>query len=458
MPKDYRRPHFYAALAELMATALDDLARNDGTPTFGPMPDMRHSRRFSQTSFVALRQSAWHMPERVSTVDWLDTFPTMKNVRTVVDADPVIGARVDTVVGTEFARNYRRLNWLLVEHLLEPIVLSTRTFQFDEATFNAHYARLEAGLLADEIRMVEFLPLNAFTSPFEQIEIADGLVLRPMTDLQMSAAIRVQGVPGQFGGGPNAFEVSYLNQWALVTEQNFPVCFDKHGLPDPPAAAPFPTLEAPARRLVQALRIVCGGSVIATRPIYAQHDDDFPSDLGHTAMLSSIGTADLDRPTILLSTQDAEDVSEIYRLLGDPMVLGNRPLQTALRRLVFSGSRNLTQDRLVDLMTGAEALFVKRAGIRSRDKGVHIAEGASTLLAGDPLLAAGPDEIRDFMLLAYRLRYDEIHGDDPAGRTLTRVDGSDTDSLDMVVEDIERVMRRATYLVLHDVAPSATSD
>lgn len=445
-----------AALTDLITTVLDDLAQRDGTPTIGPMPDLRHWQRYSQTSFVALRRAAWHMPERVSTIGWLDTFTEMVDVRKVIDADPLIGSRVDTLVGTEFSRQYRRLDWLLVEHLLEPIVLATRAFLFDQTAFDIYYARLEAGLLADEIRMVEFLPLNAFTSPFEEVELPDGLVLRPMTDRQMSAAIRVQGVPGELGGGPNAFEVSWLNQWALVTERAFPVCSEKQGMPEQPAPPPFPSLEEPANRLIQALRIACGGSVIATRPIHAQHDDDFPADLGDSAALPAVGTADLDRPTRLLSSEDADAVREVYRLVGDPAVHDNRALRTAMRRLVFSGSRNLVQDRLVDLMTSAEALFIKRAGVKSRDKGIRIAEGASTLLGEDPVLGADSDAITEFMRLAYRLRNDEIHGDDPARRTLTRLDGSEAGNLGVVVEDIERVMRRTTHLVLRDVAGSQT--
>lgn len=134
----YRRPAVGAALAELMLAALDGLAESDGTPTIGPMPDLRHWRRYSQSSFVALRRAAWHMPERVSTVGWLDTFSQMADVRKAIDADPVLGARVDTAVGTEFSLHPRRLDRLLVEHLLEPIVLVTRTFRFDETVFDAH--------------------------------------------------------------------------------------------------------------------------------------------------------------------------------------------------------------------------------------------------------------------------------------------------------------------------------
>lgn len=412
------------------------------------MPDLRHWQRYSQSSFVALRRTAWHLPERVSTVGWLDTFPQMADVRKVIDADPVISARVDTMVGTEFSLQHRRLDWLLVEHLLDPIVLATRGFRFDEDMFDAHYDRLEDGLLADGIRMVEFLPLNGFISPFQQVELVEDLVLLPMTDRQMSAAIRVQGVPTEFVG-TNSVEVSWLNQWALVTERAFPVVSGKYGMPDQPVAPLFPSMDEAASRLVQALRIVCGGSVITTRPVRAQHDDDLPVDLGEIAALPAIGTADLNPPTRLLSSEEIDTLQEVYRFLGDPAVLANRAQQTALRRLVFSGSRSLPEDRLVDLMISAEALFIKRAGIESRKKKRNpIVDGARTLLGDDRVLDTNPDAIRKFMLNAYKLRNAEIHGDDPTLERLTRLDGSQTNTLRDVVEDIERVMRRAMHLVL----------
>jgi hypothetical protein len=41
-------------------------------------------------------------------------------------------------------------------------------------------------------------------------------------------------------------------------------------------AEPFPTVLGPASRLITALRIVCGGSAITTRLMYAQADSEFP--------------------------------------------------------------------------------------------------------------------------------------------------------------------------------------
>jgi hypothetical protein len=52
-----RRPELHDALKALTDAALNDLLQHDDAPVIGPLPDMRHPRRFSQSSFVALRAS-----------------------------------------------------------------------------------------------------------------------------------------------------------------------------------------------------------------------------------------------------------------------------------------------------------------------------------------------------------------------------------------------------------------
>ncbi|MGH3822312.1 MAG: hypothetical protein ACRDRA_05670 [Pseudonocardiaceae bacterium] len=449
-----RRRTIRAALAELMAAVLNDLAECDGTPKIGPMPDYRRWWRQGQQSFVARRPNAWHLPDRVPMVGWLDTFPEMLSVRNVINADPIVSARVDTAVGTEFCLQDRRLDWLLVEHLLEPMVVTVHAYRFEEAVFDTLYGRLEAGLLADEVHLVEFLPLNGFISCIEEVELSDGLVLRRMTDRQMSAAIGVLAVPAGFGGGPNSVDVSWLNQWALMTERSYPVCSYKQGMPDHPIAPPFPSFEDAASRLVRALRIVCGGSAVTTRPIRAQHDDDFLPIIGDSAALPTIVTADLDRPTKLLISEEVDAVREIHRLLDIPAVHDDRALQTALRRLVFAGSRSHPSDRLIDLIICAEALFIKRAKVTGSKK-TPIAEKAERLLADDPVLGVTLGAIKEFMTHAYKLRNAEVHGDDPTSETLTLLDGTATDKLDAVVDDLERVMRRAIYCQLQQLLRAA---
>ncbi|WP_326564413.1 hypothetical protein [Micromonospora peucetia] len=434
-----------------MAAVLGDLAAGDWAPAFATVPDFGEWHRHGQESFVAIRHGAWQMPGRVADYRFLDTFAEMAAVRAIVAADEVLRERVDCVVGVEFALTHRQLGWTLVQHVLEPMVVAVRSYRFDQDAFDAAYNRLEDGLLATRARLVEAVPLNAFTptAGIEAVTLPDGLVLQPMSDRQVSAAIGYLAVPITFAGGPNSVTVSQFHQWALTRCTSYPVC-SSTDVPAQPAAPEFPSLVEPASRLVTALRLVCGGSVTATRAIRCQPDEDFPQGLGPTASLSALPAFDEERPTVL-GREQVEAVREVYGLLRHPAVRENRGLQTALRRLVLAGADRVPTDRLIDLMVCAEVLFIKLPGLpEDRRKQDKIVDGATTLLADDPVLQAPLDRIDALLRLGYRLRNDEMHGDDPSGREQRTLTGQPTSDLSAVVDDIERVLRRALVRTISD--------
>ncbi|MDX8036936.1 hypothetical protein SK803_42645 [Lentzea sp. BCCO 10_0856] len=445
------------AVAALLVAALRDLTERDGAPRVGAMADLRNWWRYGQESFVALRPHAWHMPEWVTVVGWLSTFAEMAAVREAIDADPVLRTRLDTMVGTEFSLNQRPLDWLLVEHLLEPMIIASCSYEFDEAAFELQFERLDAGLRSDSIRFVEFVPLNGFTASMAEIALADGVVLRPMTDRQVSRAIQVLAVPTEFSGGPNSVQVSRFHQWAVTREQSYPARSYKKEMPDQPQAPDFPRLEEPAQRLVTALRIVCGGSVVATRPIHAQHDDDFPPTVEGSAALPTVVAADISRPTQVLIDEQVEAVRDVYEMLGNPVVREDRSLQVALRRFVFAGSKAQPEDRLIDLVICCEALFLKRHGFEGPQKGAPAAANAALLLADDPLLSVGREQVEQFVRAAYRLRSAEVHGDHPIHRSMTLLRGATTEDLARFVEDLGFVVGRALHLVLSELSLPAAA-
>jgi hypothetical protein len=437
-----------AAVASLVVAALSDLAERDGAPKIDKMPDLRNWWRYGQESFVALRPNAWHTPEQVTVVNWLDTFAEMVAVRNVIDADLILSTRVDTMVGTEFSLQQRRLDWLLVECLLEPMIVTTRTYEFDEAVFDLHYNRLESGLLADTVRLVEFVPLNCFRATMAEIPLPDGLVLCPMTDRQMSRTIQVLAAPAEFGGGPNSVQVSRFHQWAVTKEQSYPVRSYKQEMLEQPQAPSFPSLEVPAQRLVTALRVVCGGSVVATRPIHMQHDEDFPRDVEGSAALSSAGLADVRRPTLLLTDEHVDAVLNVYAMLAAPAVAQDRSLQVALRRFVFAGSKSLPEDRLIDLNICSEALFIQRNKIKTTQKANTVAVSGGQLLADDPVLGAERGTVERFLKKAYALRNAEIHGNHSGAKALALLGGDKTTDLARFVEDLTlRLPKMSSVLV-----------
>jgi hypothetical protein len=199
---DPRNGQLRAVLAKLVAAAMKDLSATDGA-----------------------------LPDRVGRIGWLGAFPEMSAVRAQVARDLVIGTRVDTVVGVEFSMQYQRLDSLIVQRLLEAMVVATGRYEFDQATFDRLYGELEAGLYQDTVRLVEFVPLSGFTSSHEAIPLPGGHVLRPMSDHQVSLAIRALAVPAEIDG-PNGVRVSRFNQWAAGAEQ---LLANDHAITAPPS-------------------------------------------------------------------------------------------------------------------------------------------------------------------------------------------------------------------------------
>lgn len=126
-------------------SVLDHLAGLEGQPRIGRVIDIRRWWRYGQENFVGLQSRAWLMPADVPIVGWLEKFPEMTAVRQAYNADSVLGARVDTLIGTEFSRHRRNFDWLLIEHIVQPMVLATGMYGFDEAVFDRFYDRFERG-------------------------------------------------------------------------------------------------------------------------------------------------------------------------------------------------------------------------------------------------------------------------------------------------------------------------
>jgi hypothetical protein len=387
------------------------------------MIDNQRWWRHSQESFIGIRPQAWDMPAEVPIVGWLDKFAEMAGVRQAYAADAVLRDRVDTMIGAAGSRQARNFGWLLVEHVIEPMVLATATYEFDETVFDRFFEAFDRGLASDQVHMVEFLPLNGFDSNEDVILLPDGLVLRRMTDRQMGAA---------------------FDQWALTSARAYPVVA-RHGDSQAPTAPAFPTLDGPARRLVTAIRLVCGGSVVTTRSMLAQSDDEFPIVPSYTAIHSAFDSADNERPTLLM-TDALDQFRAAYIALGSPHVEADQSLQVAIRRLVLAGSRNTDSDRLIDLSVSAEALFIKRANLPRGTKGDKIAAGAANLLAAVSELNA--NSVETVMKALYQARNAEIHGDGQPYAPLYLVSGSPATSLREMLNDAERIMRRAVLLVL----------
>jgi hypothetical protein len=447
-----RFPDVRDAAAALMVAAMADLAANDSGPVFREYAGRSGWRRSSQETLVLDRQELWEYPPGLFGDRWWDGLPEMEGFRNALASHSELSSRVDELIGFPFGLRRRQLISMLTVELLTPLVEGPRTYTFDRARFDAAYARVEAGLLAETVRLVQAVPLLGFDMAFQpDVRVSDELVIRLMTEAELTAAVQA-GMPIQASTSTTGRTVSRLHQRALIKVSDHPV---QVGSPAGPVAVPA-SIEDDAHRLQIALRLVCGGSITTGRPFQMQHPDDFDAHPGHSATLCNLDLPDENRVTILGTIEQVTQVQEIMTLLASHATAADRPLQMALRRLVSAGSRGLAEDRLVDLMVAAEALFIHGAGLgKTRDKKPFLADGAATLLADDAALGASASAITQFMKDAYKRRNHEVHADPHPPDTARLLDGTLALSLGAIVEDLERLMRRAVVLMIRQKVPAA---
>jgi hypothetical protein len=444
-----RFPDVRDAVAALMVAAMADLAANDSGPVFREYAGRSGWRRSSQETLVLDRQELWEYPPGLFGDRWWDRLTEMEGFRNALASHPELSSRVDELIGFPFGLRRRQLISMLTVELLTPLVEGPRTYTFHRARFDAAYARVEAGLLAETVRLVQAVPLLGFDMAFQpDVRVPEELVIRLMTEAELTAAVQA-GMPIQASTSTTGRTVSRLHQRAVIKVSDHPV---QVGSPAGPVAGPVAvpaSIEDDAHRLQIALRLVCGGSVTTGRPIQMQHPDDFDAHPGHSATLCNLDLPDENRVTILGTIEQVTQVQEIMTLLASHATAGDRPLQMALRRLVSAGSRGLAEDRLVDLIVAAEALFIHAAGRgRTGRKRDFLERGAATLLAGDAELSVSASAITAFIADAYKRRNHEVHADPHPPDTARLLDGTLALSLGAIVEDLERLMRRAVVLMI----------
>jgi hypothetical protein len=103
---------------------------------------------------------------------------------------------------------------------------------------------------------------------------------------------------------------------------------------------------------------------------------------------------------------------------------------------------------LIDLNIRSEDLFIKCNNVKGEQKGGPAPAVVGRLLADDPALRVGQDDVEQFLKAAYQLRNAEIHDDHPVQKATTLPNGALTDDLAVFIEDLAPPPGRAIHLVL----------
>jgi hypothetical protein len=143
-----------------------------------------------------------------------------------------------------------------------------------------------------------------------------------------------------------------------------------------------------------------------------------------------------------LSETECVDFIRLYSSIFEAKLADNQFLSVNIRRFSQSSERDDIEDRIIDLMISAEALFLSSGGSFQGELKYRLAHRAAMLIGDD---IGDRKYVFEFMQNAYNVRSSIVHGSIP--KLPKKIDGEEY-TLEEFCSDIEMYLRVSTKKVV----------
>jgi hypothetical protein len=347
--------------------------------------------------------------------------------------DEVIAPQLGPQIGTAFG--FSRIDGReVLESILARVAQGVEGLAMDPDVFERVYSEVEEWFHSDGVDYVLVAPILGLEAENLPIALGDGVEIVRPDDSEIARCLST-GVLRGFGDGS-------VVPVATLAALRKPFRLEKRTLDDAGGGAGaeqateeafrvFGELSESVDRVVTALRLLKAGVVGVEGYVY------FSESWGQYAATyyQSVSTArSLRFAHYTLSDAETEPLVQVWTSLADDRVRSHNRLPLALRRFSYTSDRDQSDDRLIDLMIAAEALFLQDG---KTELAYKLALRCAFFLGGG---AAERATTFRHMKRAYNARSQVVHGDTLGALKLP--DGSPA-TIDTFIDATAEYMRRA---------------
>lgn len=444
-----RDPALFAAWLEFAESALHDIARHVDDRGREDVYEVVHEwrpRPGADDPWWVRRavRKPWIWPAISDVDEDLQALPAYQRTLQALKDNAVIGPQVGAMVGTVLGSS-RLAEDELIEGILQEVALRGGAIGFDEDSFRSAYAHIEGALYADHLQFKMVAPI--FQAQFARLPLAlgDGLEINEMSLPELNAVVsaglmaRVVRPDSEKDVFHHREAVMYLYRLPKRVTPATDIADDDDDDRDDHAEVMrlFEMTETVVDEVMRALRLVHHGAYSIPGAIHLpltwfDEDQEPRADFLQTGSRHYLMTA-------AFSDGACDQVESIYRALNEPRVRKHRGVIQAVSRFSFALDKHRAEDRILDMMIAAEALFLSDAG-GAADRGelkYRLSLRAAVLLGTN---GREREQIFKFMKLAYDARSAIAHGGSPG--PLRDPDGNQID-LELFTKYLDRYLRRA---------------
>ena len=357
---------------------------------------------------------------------------SVKALLVELNREPAISRQLDQLVGTSFSA-VRFSSARAVSIIATEILFQTDDTKFSEEIFDRYYEKVEADFHSPSIEIEKVCPVRALTVE-EELVIGDGIKLVPLGEEQIAKFLASGMNIGQMVGDavfhPATAAISLSKAYAKRLGTN--VISGGDALGDDFLQGRLEARVMAALRLYRPGRILLSGSArLGNKSIFGLGIMGFqgPGATTHMSGDYQLGKTDAVPLTSLLAeiTQAARHDQKAFLV--------------AVRRFSSAGERSSTEDRIIDCLIAAEAIFL--ADGDAQELSYRLSHRAGSVMSTTP---SEKREIFQKWRQAYRVRSQLVHGKEP---TLpANADGTAV-TLDAFASDVESLVRRAINQKIH---------
>lgn len=360
------------------------------------------------------RRRPWIWPLVNDHDDELQALPEYAGCVAALRSNDVTAPQLGAVVGTVLSAS-RLDETELIESILQQMVKRKGTVAFDEEVFSDAYEHVERSLYSTQLDFEMVAPF--VLAGFERLPIHLGpdLVIENMSQEEASLILNA----GFMAPTTGPTDATVLRNRAAVKH--------RYSLPKRVSSATdddeedddthrqvmdfFEKSQRIAEEVLCALRLVHHGvfnipGAVHLPKAWFDEDEDPRIEFLQGSSRQSLMTASF-------SSKACDEVEFLFGALQDPRVKRHRGLAQSARRFGYAMEDHREEDRIVDVMVAAEALFLGDAG-SAQDRGelkYRLSLRAAYFMGKD---AAERHKIFKFMKSAYDARSSIAHGGQPS--------------------------------------------
>lgn len=319
----------------------------------------------------------------------------------VTNSDEIVSSQLNTLVGTYEARS--RL--VLFDIVFKPIysfLTDTEIIGFESSIFKAEYLKIEKFLYSNEIELERLTPLCGFFTDADKIFIDDNISIVKMSDSEIIKLLKLGMKIGDSIGSGNF--IHHIHQFAIKVTYKLPKLVGDNAMEEESEKYnPYKRGDI-EQTLLNALRLFKDGIVYSLGTVYSNNNI---FDIG---IHSSPGI--LSKPFMKNKFQlvDNDNFLEFWKTYRRTKIQDKHFLSVAIRRFSQSNERESIEDKIIDFMISAEALFLSSGGSFQGELRYRLSHRAAMFIED---VAVKQREVFNFMQKAYNVRSDIVHGREP---------------------------------------------